>query len=45
MTPLYSGDIDKISWDVNDSEEKTQKVGEKYKFTVKEDGLYVVNAK
>jgi hypothetical protein len=42
---LYSGNIDKITWDVNESEEKTLKVSEKYKFTVEEDGLYVVNAK
>ena len=45
LTALYSGDIDRISWDVNNAEEKSQKVWEKYKFTVKEDWLYVVNAK
>ena len=45
LTPLYSGDIDKISWDVNGSESKMLKVWEKYKFTIEEDWLYIVNAK
>ena len=45
FTPLYSGNIDKITWNVNDSDEKTLKVGEKYTFTVEENGVYVVNAK
>ena len=45
FTPLYSWDMNQISWGVNDSEEKTLKVWEKYKFTVAENGVYVVNAK
>ena len=45
LTPLYSWDIDTISWDVNNSNQKDQKPWERYKFTVKEDWLYVINAK
>ena len=45
LTPLYSGDLDSISWSVNNSEEKSQKVSEKFKTKIKESGTYVVSAK
>ena len=45
LTPLYSGDINLISWSVNNSEEKSQKVGETFKTNVKEAGIYIVSAK
>jgi hypothetical protein len=45
LTPLYSGDLDSISWDVNSSLVKSQKVSEKLKITIKESGMYLVSAK
>jgi hypothetical protein len=42
---LYSGDIDKVIWNVNDANEKSHKVNEIYKYVVKDDGKYVVTAK
>ena len=45
FTPLYSGDLDRISWDVNGEWEKLQKLTETFKTTVKENGRYVVTAK
>ena len=45
FTPLYSGDMDKIQWSVNAQWEKTQKLTEDFKVTVKEDGRYVVTAR
>jgi hypothetical protein len=37
--------LDTIKWSVNNGEEITQKVTEKFKTIIKEDGLYIVNAK
>ena len=45
FTPLYSGDLDKIAWNVNDDKEKVLRLNEKFKTTVKNDGKYVVTAK
>ena len=45
FTPLYSGDLDKISWQINDEKEKSQKLTESFKVTIKENGRYVVTAK
>jgi hypothetical protein len=42
---LYSGDLDKISWQINDEKEKSQKLTESFKVTIKENGRYVVTAK
>ena len=45
LTPLYEGNLDTIKWSVNNWEEISQKVTENFKTTIKEDGLYIVNAK
>ena len=45
FTPLYAWDLDRISWDVNDQQEKYQKLTEKFNVTLKENGKYVVTAK
>ena len=45
ITPIYDGGIDTIKWSVNNWEEISQKVDEKFKTTIKSDGLYVINAK
>ena len=45
ITPLYAGNLDTIKWSVNDWNVVTQKVNESFKTNIKEDGLYIVNAK
>ena len=45
LTPIYSWDLDSISWNVNNGKEKSQKANEKYKTTISENGVYVINAK
>ena len=45
FAPLYSGDLDIISWSVNSQWEKSQKVTEIFKSVIQEDGKYVVTAK
>ena len=45
FTPLYSWDLDRIVWNVNDESEKNNKVNEKFKVVIKEDGKYIVTAK
>ena len=45
LTPLYEGNLDTIRWSVNGWEEVIQKVSENFKTIIKDDGLYIVNAK
>ena len=45
FTPLSLGDLDEISWNVNDQWEVTKKLTETFKTTIKENGRYVVTAK
>ena len=45
FTPLYSWDFDRILWSINNQNEKSQKLTEWFKVTVKEKGRYVVTAK
>ena len=43
--PLYSWDLDKISWNINNQKEETHKLTENFNVTIKENGKYVVTAK
>ena len=45
FTPLYSGDLNRIVWNVNNWNEKSYKVSEKYNVIVENDGIYYVTAK
>ena len=45
LTPIYSWDLDSIVRSINNWEEKSLKVSDKFKTTIKEDGMYVVNVK
>ncbi len=45
FTPLYSGDINSISWNVNGSWEEKHKLNETFKTTISEDWIYVITAK
>ena len=41
----HSGNLDTIKWSVNDWSEESLKITDKFKMTINEDGLYLVNAK
>ena len=45
FTPLYSGDLDRISWSINGGDEQSYKVSENFKATIKDVGTYIVSAK
>ena len=45
FVPLYSWDLDKISWNINNQKEETHKLTENFNVTIKENGKYVVTAK
>ena len=45
FTPLYSGDLDKISWSINGWKEQSYKVVENFKATIKDAGMYIISAK
>ena len=45
FSPLYSGNIDKIVRNVNDTQEEAKKPTESFKISLQEDWIYVINAK
>ena len=45
FTPLYSWGLNRISWSVNGQAEQSRKINEKFKVTVKDEGMYKVTAK
>ena len=45
LTPIYSWDLDSISWSVNNNQEKSQKANEKFKVKISENWMYIIDAK
>ena len=45
FSPQFSGNLDTIKWSINNWKEVTKKTTESFKTTIKDDGLYVVDAR